>query len=150
MTWIDDDIEEQKRLHQSAMQLRTRESEISIKAGTIFENLWDEILARIQEAEEKQLIAILTNGSPYERKLIVPQPIKPHQSGSYPKVYILALTKGQQAISFKGPDSTIILPFDLGDDKVVRIRHEGEPQTIQDIARSLLRPLLFPELYGPK
>ena len=62
MTWIDDDMAERKRREQSLAQLQAREAEVNIKAGTIFENLWGEILARLDEAEEKDAGQVHTNG----------------------------------------------------------------------------------------
>src|SRR5579864_3565054 len=117
MTWIDDDRDELQRLHKSAAELKTRESQIAAASGEVYEALWDEIVERISEADDKGIRSLLTNGAAYERKIIIPQEV----AGAYPKEYALKLAKDQQAITFSGPNGKIVLPLELGADKVVRI-----------------------------
>jgi cobalamin biosynthesis Co2+ chelatase CbiK len=150
MSWIDDDKDELGRQQQSAAELRARESIIAAESGTIYEDLWNEIVERIEEAANKGMSRLLTNGSSYQRKIIVPQKVKPGQEYSNPKEYVLNLSKNQQAVTLTGPDLKLTLPLVLGEDKVVRLRHDGEEKIVKDVARSLLRPLLFPDLYGQK
>lgn len=146
MTWIDDDYEELKRQRQAAAELSARESEIAGHADKIYEDLWTELVARIDEARTKRVAesSLLTNGSSYDRKVIA------GKLNIQPSHYILKLAQNRQSITFTGPDTNIILPLDMGEDEVVRIRHDGECKTIRDVARSLLRPLIFPEMFGQK
>jgi hypothetical protein len=149
MTWIDDDRAELERQHHAGVELRARESQISSRAAKIYEELWKEILARITEAESKGLGKILTNGDCYQRTLIVMQKIKPDESYALPDKYMLALAPDQQSIVMSGPNSSSreVLVLALGEDNVVYIKHNGEQKNIPEAAKSLLRPILFPELY---
>jgi len=150
VSWIDDDKAELERQRHSVAELRAIESKISNQSGTIYENLWKEILNDMTEAENKGLARILTNGSPYARKLIVPQPIKSPQTYSSPHEFELRLTDNQQAITLKGPKTAMAFPLFLGEDQVVRIKYEGEERSVKEVAALILRPMLFPDLYGPK
>jgi hypothetical protein len=83
----------------------------------------------------------------FERKLIVPQKLKPGQNMSHPKEYTLALAENRQSIVLNGPEVHEVLILDFGEDSVVYIRHNGERKNIPEAIRSLLRPLIFPDLY---
>ena len=62
----------------------------------------------------------------------------------------MRLTPNQQEITVKGPGIEILLTLDLCKDNVVRIRHDGEHKSAKEAAKLILRPLLFPELFGHK
>lgn len=153
MTWIDDDNEERKRLNQSLADLAIREAKIANEAAAIYEELWAELAGRIKEANEKRIteLGLLTNGGGYERKIVVPVRAQRAESSRNPDEYVLRLGKKHQSITLtgaRGTNQTIAL--DLGDDEVVRPKLDGELKTIKEVARTLLRPLLFPEMYGQK
>lgn len=138
------------RQRRAAAELRARESQIRSYAATIYDELWNEILGKLSEANEKGgPPEILTNGAPYQRKLFVPQIPKKNERGSNPKEYVFALADNQQSITLTGPQTKEILILDLGEDRVVYIKHNGERKNIPEAVRSLLRPLLFPDLYRP-
>jgi hypothetical protein len=151
VSWIDEDMAELRRQRQSEAELRARHSTISECSCVIFNDLWKELLAGIREAEEKALGRLLTNGSPYERTIIVPVKPQPPQTVREPDVYEIRLTQDQQGITVKGPKTSFLLSLDLSeDDKVVRIRHEGEYKDPKEAAKLILRPMIFPDLFGPK
>ena len=150
MTWIDDDQGELRRLHQSAAELESREREIASFASKIYEELWRELASNISEADNKGIRKLLTNGAAYERKIIIPQDLKTAESGEYPKEYILRLSKNRQAITLTGPEISVVLQLGVGEDHIVQIRHNGENAEISEIAKLLLRPLLFPALFPSK
>jgi len=148
MTWIDDDKAELERQQQAGAELRERERKIADQAATIYDDLWNQLLDDMKEAENKGLPHLLTNGSPYKRTIFVPIKPQPHQRSTNPKEYVLALSKNQQAISITGPDEfSLRFILDLADDNVVRLKHEGEHKNIKEASRLILRPLLFPELF---
>jgi hypothetical protein len=156
MSWMDDDNAESKRQQESAAELAARHATIANSAEKIYNDLWDEIVSRIAEAKSKGRPVtgnLLTNGDPFERRIghriIVPQPIKPPAGSSDPKEVIVRLTKDRLKIEVLGlTDAPLYFPFDLCDDGIVQIKHDGEHVTVQEAARSILRRLLFPELFG--
>jgi len=150
MSWIDDDKAELLRLQQSASELEARECEIAAHAASIFTEVWSEIIAKLKEAEANGLGGILTNGSYWERKLIVPRRPIPPATGANPDEYIIRLSDNKQKILVTGPQINVVLPLELGTDGVTRVHHEGELKTAEDVAKLILRPLLFPDLYGPR
>lgn len=143
MTWIDDDFEELKRQQEAASQLAAREAEISVHAEQVFNDLWTELVDRIAEAKQKRVTdsSLIVNGTPYSRKIIVGRLNAP------PVHHGLSLSANKQSIVFTRPQGNIVLPFEVGDDGVIRIRHDGEPKLVGDVAKSLLRPILFPTLF---
>jgi hypothetical protein len=159
MTWIDDDMAELRRLQDSAAELAVRESQIRAVAEKIYNDLWKEVIERIAEAKSKgnhHATLLLTNGDPYERRIfdhriVVPQPVKPPASSSDPKYVILTLTSDRLKIEIAGlQNSKDYLTLDLCDDGVVRPKHQGEYKQIDEAARLILRPLLFPEMFSAK
>jgi hypothetical protein len=159
MSWIDDDAAELKWLKESAAQLEERNREIANAAEKIYNDLWDELVRCIDEAKKTGIPVaahLMTNGDPFERRIvghaiIVPQPVKPPASSSTRKVITVKLTADHLQIEVSGLHKTpIYFPLDLCDDGVVRLKHKGEHKTIQDAAKLILRPILFPELYPPE
>jgi|ERR1022692_1081332 hypothetical protein len=163
MSWIDDDEEEFRRRQQSVADLAARNQEIAQRAEKIYNDLWEEITARIAEAKSKGIAGaqhLVTNGDPYEREItrekpghviIVPQPIKPgHTSSSAERVNI-SLTRDRLTIVVSGlRNEPLRFPLDLSDDGVVRLKYEGEHKTIQEAAKLILRPVFHSELFPPK
>lgn len=147
MTWIDNDYEELKRQRQSAAELHSQESEIAGHASKIYEDLWAELVERINEAKTKRVTdsSLLTNGRSYQRKIIVGTGRSLH-----PDAYDLTLAENKQSIKFQGPNIMVVLALALCEDGVVRIRYDGKCQTVPEAAQYLLRPLIFPEMFGPK
>lgn len=157
MSWIDDDAAELKRLQESAAELAARERQIKDSAEKIYNDLWNEIVERIAEAKGKgnyHAAQLITNGDPYERRilnhrLIIPQPIKPNQGSSSPKYVVLTLTPDRLKIEITGlRTSKDYLVLDICENGIVRPKHEGECKQIDEVARLILRPILFPEMFS--
>ena len=156
MSWIDEDAAELRRLRESAAELAARNAQIANCAEKIYNDLWEELVACIVEAKKKgnpHATNLVTNGDPYERRfvgreIIVPQPIKPGASFSTPKHVVVKLTADRLKIEVGGLRKTpLYLLLDICEDGVVLPKYEGECKTIQDAARVILRPIIFPELF---
>jgi hypothetical protein len=144
MTWIDDDYEELKRHRQVASERAVREGQIADEAERVYNDLWKEITERLAEAKEKNVAGtlFLTNGSPFQRSIIACT-----QNGAR-RSYGLTLAADKQSIVLsKSEGKNLVLLLELGEDGVVSIRQDGEAKWIGDVAKSILRPLLFPELF---
>jgi len=157
MSWIDEDNAELQRLRESAAELSDRNSQIANSGERIYNDLWREVTERITEAKRKgnhYAAALITNGDTYERRilnhrLVVPQPVKPNASSSDPKYVVIKLTADHLKIEVTGlPNSPVYFILDVCEDGVVLPKYEGECQTIQQVARIILRPVIYPELYG--
>jgi hypothetical protein len=157
MTWIDEDSSELRRVQESAAELAARNHQIANSGETIYNDLWREIVERIKEAKDKGLpyaANLITNGDPDERRIfnhriVIPQPIKPPVVSSSPKHIIIKLTADHLKIEISGlKNSAIYLLLDVGEDGVILPKFEGEFRTIQETARLILRPILFPELFS--
>ena len=60
---------------------------------------------------------------------------------------VVQLAGTKLAIQVTGGYEPITFSLDRGSDDVTCLKHNGEYQTIGDAAKSILRPLLFPELF---
>ena len=156
MSWIDDDASELQRQRESAAELAARNSHIAACATAIYNDLWKELTACIAEAKGKgnhHAAKLITNGDPYERRIlnhqiVVPQPIKPGASSSKPRYVVVKLVEDHLKIEVTGLRSApMYLLLDLCDDGVVLPKYEGEYKTIQEAAKLILRPVIFPELF---
>ncbi|MGA8216525.1 MAG: hypothetical protein WB799_23260 [Candidatus Sulfotelmatobacter sp.] len=156
MSWIDDDAAELQRQRESAAELAARNSQIANCAEKIYNDLWTELVARIAEAKSKgnyNAAELITNGDPYERRIfnhriVVPQPVKPGTSSSSPKYVVVKLVADHLKIEVAGLRKTpIYLLLDICDDGVVLPKYEGECKTIQEAAKLILRPVIYPELF---
>jgi hypothetical protein len=157
MSWIDDDAAEVRRLHEAAAELNERHARIAESSERVYNDLWKELVEKIKEAKNKGIphaANLITNGEPFERKIlehqiIVPQIPKPPAQTSKPKYVTVKLTGDRQKIEVTGTrQSSLFLPLDFGDDGVVLIKHEGEFLQIQEVARMILKPVFFPELFA--
>ncbi len=138
MNWIDD------RLKQRESVFR-RSALIEQAAGTILNNLWDAITPWVDEAKKRNM-PVFTNGTPYERVVILSTPVLPGQSRSDPKRLTLSLAKDRSGIVVDGIGwEAVKLTFDVSDDGVVCIKQNGEEVSVSDLAISLLDQFFFPE-----
>ena len=148
MTWIDD------RLAERAMRDKRTELILS-NAEEIFNNLWKEIKRSVDEAKSKQL-PVSANGSPYERVILIPDPIQPPRAAFGEEVsrspvskrLRVKLEKDASEITVDGPPHKIAI--DVCDDNVVCLKINGKPTSLPDAARAILDPFLFPELNEPE
>jgi hypothetical protein len=157
MSWIDEDGAELQRQRESAAELAARNSHIASCAEKIYSDLWNELVARIDEAKRKgnyHAAGLIIDGDPYERRvynhrIVVPQPIKPGSSSSEPRYVVLTLTADRLKIEVTGLQRTpLYLLLDICEDGAVLPKYEGECKTIQDASKVILRPLIFPELFA--
>lgn len=140
MSWIDDDANERIR-RASNKQL------ILDQAEDTFNRLWEEVKLSLQDAQKREEFSqLITNGSPLERKVILPQTPTFANRTREPKVLVLKLEKDKLGITVDDLKSSIRLRFDVCDDNVVCLSHEGTRVSMQEAAKIALRPFLFPEL----
>lgn len=160
MSWIDDDNDELRRQQESVAELSARNQKIAERAEKIYNDLWAEIVNRINEAKSKGVETarnLTTNGDVFEREIrlgkasghaiIIPRydPTVPH---TMPDRVNINLAKDHLGIVVSGLQSEALhFRLDLGDDDVVQIKYKGEQKQIQDAAALILRPILYPTLY---
>jgi len=163
MSWIDDDNDELKRQQESAAELSARNHKIADKAEKIYNDLWAEILSRINEAKSKGVETarhLTTNGDVFEREIrlgrmsghaiTIPR-YDPSANHPMPDRVNINLTQDHLGIRASGlQGDPLDFRLDLGDDGVVHIKHKGEAKNIQDAAALILRPILYPTLYTAK
>lgn len=147
MTWIDDRLAERDRRNERAERILSRAEEI-------FANLWKEIKHCVDEAKSKQL-PVSANGSPYERVILIPDPIQPPRAfgeevsrSSVSKRLHVKLEKDTSKITVSGPPHEITI--DECEDNVVCLKINSKPISLPDAARAILDPFLFPELNEPE
>lgn len=140
MSWIDDRLKQRDDTYRRTVLIERA-------APVVFDNLWDAIVPWVEEAKKRNM-PVFTNGTPYERIVILSTPIRLGQTQSDPKHLTLSIAKDRSAIVVTGIGSeptTLIL--DMCDDGVVCIKHKGEEVPIADIAISLLDQFFFPECF---
>ena len=138
MNWIDDRLKQRDDAYRRTVLIEQ-------SAPTIFKNLWDAITPWVEEAKKKNM-PVLTNGTPYERIVILPTPLRFGESRSDTKRLILSLAQDKSAIIVQGIGrEDMRLTLDVCDDGVVCIKQDGEEVAINDVAQSLLDQFLFPE-----
>ena len=140
MNWIDDRLKQREDAYRRTVL-------IVQAAPVVFDNLWDAIIPWVEEAKKKN-IPVFTNGTPYERIVVLSTPVRFGQSHSDPKHLTLSIAKDRSAIVVTGIGSeptTLIL--DMCADGVVCIKHKGEKVSIADTAISLLDQFFFPERF---
>ncbi|MGZ6311454.1 MAG: hypothetical protein ACXWOH_12535 [Bdellovibrionota bacterium] len=129
MSWIDDDLAKVKRVHE-------RRTAILQHSRKLYDDLWEELTARLSEAREKG-IGSDTNGSPSERVIII-------KAGEWKEIHF-ALSQSLSSIAISG-DKSQAFEIDTDKDNVVCLTHNGKVVSIPDAARLILEPLIFPEL----
>jgi hypothetical protein len=150
MTWIDDDSGELNRRKHWLSQEESRNWSIVAEAEKIYNDLWSEITDRIAEAKQKNIVTLLTNGSTFHRKIIAPTTLKGSEPWTAPKEVLIDLSKDKLSIIVSGLEGFSFLPFFQREDNVILLNRAGEYITVAELAKLILRPLLFPELFGPR
>ena len=147
MSWIDEDREELRKNKQWQAEQEARNQSIAQDAEQVYNDLWDEIKARIAEAKNTDLPELLTNGYPFKRMIIVPMMPRPTETSRNPMETIVELAANKLAILISGGHAPLRFALDRGEDNVICLKHNGEYQSIGDAAKLILRPLLFPDLF---
>src|ERR1700680_3831543 len=137
MNWVNDRLEQRRKAEQKRIA-------IGSYVEVIYNDLWNEILARIDDAKAAGF-TLFTNGSPFER--IVRLSV---MTGGNPKELKITLDRQKQRISVSGLPSHVIefLPMDLREDGVVCLKHKDQEILNPDAAKLVPDPFFFPEFAG--
>ena len=136
MTWIDDRLEERRKLEH-------RQQTLQAFGFEAFSDLWSKVAADIAEARQKG-IQVSTDGGPNERIVRLAAKIEPGEDYATPKELTLSLGDDLR-IKIRG---ATISSLELGTtpEDVVCLIHNGKEISAEDAARLILDPFLFPEL----
>lgn len=132
MSWIEDRLAQRR-------QRRSRDSLIASNAEKIYNDLWREVFGLVEVAQDRG-IDLIPNGSPYERTVTLPDP-----PNAEPRVLTISLNKAVQLISVSGLKSNFNLQFDVCSDNRVCLKHGDAEVLLDDAARQILDPFIFPE-----
>jgi hypothetical protein len=138
MTWIDERLEQLRRKTE-------RDRAVFDGADRLFDELWAEVEGRVKEANSKGL-RVGTNGFAYER-IVWASVIPPLEQPSAKRRELrINLHRESEGISVSGSYQTWTLKIDVCEDGVVCLKHNDKAIVIQEAARLILDPFLFPEL----
>jgi len=134
VTWIDERLEKRN-------ELIRRNTAVASGAEGLFNDLWKEVFSLLTEAKQKGF-GIRTNGSSFERFAWV---------SNYPpsrdeRELKLNLSREEEKVSATICNQVIEFSIDMCEDGVVCLKREGKAVLIQEAAKYILDPLLFPEL----
>lgn len=121
MSWIDDGLKDEARKDWAAGN-----------AGAIFEKLWNEIEARTEEGQQKN-IRVFTND---DHQIIIP--VRPPKAGN-PQTVSVRLSKDRSCIEAGDVRLDVV-----AQDDDLRLMYDGKPVSIADAARLILEPHFFP------
>lgn len=138
MSWIGDRLEEQK-------QVRQRADLIAPSLGTLFHELWEEIKVSVNDAKARG-IEVSTNGTTWERKVILSRAPLPGQSSREPDTLTIRVLKEKFVIAISGPQVNIEFQVDVCEDGVICLKQGKEQVSIPDATVRILDPFLFPDL----
>ena len=140
MTWIDSEIARLKRQ-------RERHAMIRSEATKVYDALWDELVARITEARNTSYLpGFDTNGSLYDRRIVIPVFPPPGRHSADPKYIEVTLTEDREGITAIGAGLNLLFALDLCPGDIVCIKYNGQKTNIEEAARLVLHPLFFPDL----
>jgi hypothetical protein len=132
VSWIDERLEE-KRLWEERKQIAF------VKAGSLFEALWDEIARCATEAAQKGIPAA-TSMAAGNHVVYLSSP--PTKAGVARKEITLTLAKDRTSIAIAG-SAVKKLEIALSHGDSVCLKHDGNEITVSDAAILLLDPLFF-------
>ena len=132
MSWITDRIAERKAA-------QDRKALIFSEGENVFAALWVAILALTKEATANGF-PVHTNGSPHARAVAYTPP------GDFQRQLEISLHREEGEIIAQGPDGNIKLLLDVGTDGVVGLKTTGPWLSLEQAAREILDPFLFPDL----
>jgi hypothetical protein len=129
MSWLDDRLAEQQAF-------RARREAMLEAAPQLYDALWEQISAHVQEAKEKG-VKVTTNGAAYNRVVKAP----------YNRAMKVHLGNDRQRIEITGLGPMVIcLNLDVHPDGIVGLILEDSPISVADAAIQILDRFLFPEL----
>jgi len=134
MTWISGRLEQRKKLID-------RRNAVANNAENLFGELWIAIITCTTEAKASGL-AVETNGTSLERVVAACTPPDPHKR----KELRIKLDKYGEKVTVSESGRETEFLIDVCDDGVICLKLDGKQVTIQDAARLILDPFLFPDL----
>jgi hypothetical protein len=139
MNWIDDRLNEDKELHD-------REEAITTSAPTIYDDIWDCIVADVNYAYSTKKIPLSTSGASYHRVVTMSD-----YSGEAKKLHY-KLSPDRRSIIVEGSNMVSgNFVLSVGRDGVVHPTNQhGDELTNAEMARRILDPFLFPHLQRRK
>jgi hypothetical protein len=135
MSWIDERIAERKALN-------ARRKAIKEGAPAIYQALWDYIVDLLKE-EAAASLGASSNGSPEDR--VVSIPMTNPKGGDRPELHI-RLSRREPQITVSGPGINLTFKFERFEDDLVSLEIGDSKISIEDAARKILDPFLFPDL----
>jgi hypothetical protein len=133
MSWIDERIEQRA-------EIERRDRLIDDHATKIYMAVWSEIMEVVQEGSSKGF-PLTAGGSLHERMIMLRV-----SSGNERTVHFTM--KDKRKIHASGDGVELWLELDVCDGGIVCLKNSGEQITVQEAARCILDPFLFPE-FGP-
>lgn len=128
MSWLDDRLSEQEAF-------RARHDAIVESASKIYDALWEQISAFVQEAKGKG-VKVATNGAAYDRVIQTFQRSDIHVRLAEDKLHIAVL----------GMEPKLRFDLDVRPDGVVCLVFEDNQLSITEAAIKILDAFLFPNL----
>jgi hypothetical protein len=122
---------------------RAKNASIREHAVTIYEALWNEILGHVNEAQQKGF-PVSTNGEPRRRLVSLEKKQKHGDCWQFE----LILVDAKDRIHATGDRVEVMLDLDVCEDGVVCLKLAGSMILIEDAAKRILDPFLFPQLQG--
>ncbi|MFI5115960.1 MAG: hypothetical protein ACHP8B_04605 [Terriglobales bacterium] len=138
MSWIGGRLDERR-------QARQRADLIAPSLGKVFSDLWEEIKVSVNDAKARG-IDISTNGTTWERKVILSRSPLPGESSREPDTLIIRVLKEKFVIAISGPQVNTEFQVDVCEDNVICLKQGGEQVGIHDATVRILDPFLFPDL----
>jgi hypothetical protein len=128
MSWVHD------RLHAG------KESRL-VSSSNLYNELWDEISARVAEAQDGGM-PVSTNGSSYERVVVYgSSSTLPYRK---PRQLTITLARDKSEIVADSNSDSLDIPIEVGADGVAYLKHRGKQLSIPQAAKLILEPFLFP------
>lgn len=138
MSFIDDGITREN-------ELRARNRLFHTEAPKIYESLWNQITAYLEEARQKKEFTLTTNGSLYERTVQI-QVRRPGAALPHLEEFKLWMELDKEKLIAKGRRG-VDLTFQFENaGGIAQLTHHGSAITIDDAAVLILKPFLFPGL----
>jgi hypothetical protein len=134
-SWLDEQIAARD-------DLKRRESLKDSHAPKLYSALWDELMKIVAEAKEKGFV-LNSHGSETARGIDV------GYANVNPRKMSFSLSQDKRTIEASGGAVSVRLTVSICDDGVVCLKHNGEAVSIEEAARRIMKPVLFPELQRP-
>jgi hypothetical protein len=108
----------------------------------VYDDLWKEISDRVDDAKKRGEL-VETNGSPYERTVLMGAGYQARPEDSRQLTITLARTEGK-IIALDSDENSLGIELGVSEGDIVRPKHQGRTLTIPEAAKLILEPFLFP------